>query len=417
MRNTWMWIPALALAAACGGETAGTTEWTGTVEDSAGVQVVRNSLAPIWGEGDAWGLEDVMTIGEAAGDPDYQFGSISGIAVTTAGDIVLVDQQAQHLKVFGPEGVFLRTIGQAGSGPGEFGPGVGPILLGRGDTLIVIDQGNQRVNILKADGTDPASFRMNLDVGLPINWNVRSDGDLVYQLRALNLPNTEQRDTLDLIVRATYAGEITDTLMTPMRGGSFTFDEEGRPKRMVFAAEPAWTLLDNDDLCFGVNDLFRLSMYDGTGNLHRVVSVPLGRKPVTEADIDFFMQTVERLLEEQGLPPQQIEFALSTFNFADHFPAYLQMMPGPSGSLWLQRVQEPTGMSEAERETWNPLLDLGSSEWDVLDADGRYLGVLDMPHRFQPVTFENDLIYGIWRDEFDVQYVRVLRITGLDASA
>jgi len=40
-----------------------------------------------------------------------------------------------------------------------------------------------------------------------------------------------------------------------------------------------------------------------------------------------------------------------------------------------------------------------------------------VPHRFQPVTFEGDLIYGIWRDEFDVQYVRVMRVVGLGATA
>ena len=115
--------------------------------------------------------------------------------------------------------------------------------------------------------------------------------------------------------------------------------------------------------------------------------------------------------------PEQAEIVKSTFNFAEFFPAFLQMMPGPGGSLWVQRVQEPTGMTAEEREVWNPLLDLGATEWDILDAEGRYLGVLDVPHRFQPVTFEGDLVYGIWRDEFDVQYVRVMRVVGLEATA
>jgi len=416
MRSKWLLVPAMIFVAACGGEAGGAADWAGTVEDSAGVQMVKNSLTPLWGEGDAWVLEDVMTIGEAAGDPDYQFGQIAGIVITADGRIVLVDQQAQHLKVFSADGVYERTIGQAGSGPGEFGPGVGPVLIGRGDTLIVIDQGNQRVNVLQADGADPADFRMSFDIGIPLNWDVRSDGDLVYQLRALNLPNTEQRDTLDLIVRASYTGEVSDTLLTPKRGGSFTFGEDGRPQRMVFSPEPAWSILDTDGLCFAVNDVFRLDMYDALGNLSRVVTVPVERKPVTDADIDFFMQTVERLLTEQGVPPEQMDIIKDTFNFAEYFPAFLQMMPGPAGSLWVQRVQEPTGMTEEERETWNPLLDLGASQWDILDAEGRYLGALDMPHRFQPVTFEGDLVYGIWRDEFDVQYVRVMRVVGLEAT-
>lgn len=417
MKKSALCVPALVLVAACGGEAGGAAEWAGTMEDSAGVQLVKNSVTPLWGEGDVWVLEDVLTIGEAAGDPDYQFGQIAGIAVTSDGKIVLVDQQAQHVKVFGPDGTIERTIGQAGSGPGEFGPGVGPVLIGRGDTLVVPDLGNQRVNVLRADGSDPADFRMSFEQGIPARWDVTQAGDLVYQLRPLNLPNTEQRDTLDLIATVSYTGEIMDTLMTPRRGESFTFGDDGQPKRMVFSPEPVWSVVGEDGLCFAINDAFRLNMYDAAGTLNQVVTVPTERQPVTEADIAFFMQTVERLLDEQGVPPEQAEIIKSTFNFADYFPAFLQVIPGPNGSLWVQRVQQPTLMTAEERETWNPLLDLGATEWDILDAEGRYLGVLDMPHRFQPVTFEGDLVYGIWRDEFDVQYVRIMRVTGMDAAA
>ena len=417
MRSTWILVPALIFAVACGGEAGGAADWAGTVEDSAGVQLVKNSVSPLWGEGDAWVLEDVMTIGEAAGDPDYQFGQIAGIAITADGQLVLVDQQAQHLKVFDPTGVYVRTIGQAGSGPGEFGPGVGPVLIGRGDTLIVPDLGNQRVNMLKSDGSEPANFRMSFEQGIPARWDMTETGDLVYQLRALNLPNTEQRETVDLIATVSYTGEIMDTLLTPARGESFTFGDDGQPIRMIFSPEPVWSMVGADGLCFAVNDVFRLSMYDALGDLNRIVSVPVERKPVTDADIQFFMETVDRLLEEQGVPPEQAEIVKSTFNFAEYFPAFLQIMPGPDGSLWVQRVQEPTGMTAEERESWNPLLDLGASTWDILDSEGRYLGALDVPHRFQPVTFEGDLIYGIWRDEFDVQYVRVMRVVGLGAIA
>ena len=417
MRSTWILVPALVFAAACGGEAGGAADWAGTVEDSAGVQLVKNSVTPLWDEGDAWVLEEVMTIGEAAGDPDYQFGQIAGIAITADGQIVLVDQQAQHLKVFDPTGVYVRTIGQAGSGPGEFGPGVGPVLIGRGDTLIVPDLGNQRVNMLKSDGSEPADFRMSFEQGIPARWDMTETGDLVYQLRALNLPNTEQRETVDLIATVSYTGEIMDTLLTPARGESFTFGDDGQPIRMIFSPEPVWSMVGADGLCFAVNDVFRLSMYDALGDLNRIVSMPVERKPVTDADIQFFMETVDRLLEEQGVPPEQAEIVKSTFNFAEYFPAFLQIMPGPDGSLWVQRVQEPTGMTAEERESWNPLLDLGASTWDILDSEGRYLGALDVPHRFQPVTFEGDLIYGIWRDEFDVQYVRVMRVVGLGATA
>jgi hypothetical protein len=50
--------------------------------------------------------------------------------------------------------------------------------------------------------------------------------------------------------------------------------------------------------------------------------------------------------------------------------------------------------------------DMGSSRlWEVFDDQGRLLGTLTMPPRFMPVTFIDDALYGISRDELDVQYV------------
>jgi hypothetical protein len=62
------------------------------------------------------------------------------------------------------------------------------------------------------------------------------------------------------------------------------------------------------------------------------------------------------------------------------------------------------------------MLDQGSDEWDVFDSEGRYLGIVTMPDRFSPFSLVGDRLYGVWRDEFEVQYVRVFRITGVPES-
>jgi hypothetical protein len=41
------------------------------------------------------------------------------------------------------------------------------------------------------------------------------------------------------------------------------------------------------------------------------------------------------------------------------------------------------------------------------------MGFVTMPERFTPFALKGDLFYGVWRDEFEVQYVKVYRITGL----
>ena len=54
-----------------------------------------------------------------------------------------------------------------------------------------------------------------------------------------------------------------------------------------------------------------------------------------------------------------------------------------------------------------------SRDWDVFDAGGRYLGVVTMPARFQLMQFRGEVIYGVERDQFDVEYVVGLHIEGL----
>ena len=411
MRKTFAWVGAVLFAAACGGGAEGGAGWSGTVEDSAGVQIVRNSLQPTWGEGQAWGFEEVLSIGEAAGDPDYQFGQIAGLDVTSDGRILVLDNQAQHIKVFSVDGVFERTVGQAGSGPGEFGPGAAVLMVGAADTVIVPDAGNQRVNVILLGEGESTSFPLSFEEGIPMRWQVSNSGSLVVQRRALNLPNQEAVN-LDLIARQAYDGTIVDTLLTPPRGDTFSFGG-GLPEFHFFAPEPIWTLLNDGTFVHAVNNEYRISAAGTDGSVTRIITMPAEPVPVSEQDIEIITGLIMRLMEEQGVPPQALDGIRQGISYEDFFPAFTQMRNGPEQSLWVQRNGVPSDMTEDEQENWNPLLDQGSDDWDVFDADGRFMGFVTMPERFTPFSLKGDLFYGVWRDEFEVQYVKVYRVTGL----
>lgn len=411
MRKTFAWLGAVLFAAACGGGADGGSAWSGTVEDSAGVQLVRNSLQPTWGEGEAWGFEEVLTIGEAAGDPDYQFGQIAGLDATSDGRILVLDSQAQHVKVFSANGLFESTIGQAGSGPGEFGPGAAVLMVGAADTVIVPDAGNQRVNVILLGEGEHTSFPLSFEEGIPMRWQMSGSGVLVVQRRALNLPNQEAVD-LDLIARQAYDGSIVDTLLTPPRGETFSFGG-GLPEFHFFAPEPAWTLLTDGTFVHAMSDEYRISVAGPDGIVQRIITMPSEPVPVGDEDKEIITGFIIRLMGEQGVPPQALDAMEQGISYEDFFPAFTQMRNGPEESLWVQRVGVPSDMTEDERENWNPMLDQGSDEWDVFDAEGRYLGVIMMPDRFTPFSLKGDLLYGVWRDEFEVQYVKVYRIAGL----
>jgi len=89
------------------------------------------------------------------------------------------------------------------------------------------------------------------------------------------------------------------------------------------------------------------------------------------------------------------------------------VLSGPDETIWVQHIQPASELSDEEFENFDPMQDTGAPDWDVFDAAGRYLGVITMPRRFSPRTIRGDRIYGVWRDDLDVQYVVRLRVVGI----
>ncbi len=404
----------VAVFSACGDGASAASDWAGSVTDSAGIALVSNPSTPAWSAEQAWGTEEVLRIGEAAGDADYQFGQIAGIGVTSDGRILVLDQQAQRVQVYGPDGVYQSSIGRPGSGPGELGPAASALFVGRGDTILIPDLGNQRVNVTVLDG-ESTSFAIQMEQGIPMRYDLLESGTLVAQRRALNLPN-QDAVTNDLIATQGYDGSILDTLLTPRRGDTFTFTND-RPVFRIFSPEPMWTTLSGDRLAFATNDSYRIEVFGADGTLGRIVSQPYEPTPVTDSHERTLIDLMRSQFERNGVPPAQMDLLMEGVSFADTWPAFTQMRAGPDGTLWIQRVRYLSDLTEEELETYNPTLDQGSPEWDVFDSEGRYLGVVELPGRFTPFTVDGDLWYGVVRDDFDVQYVQILRITGVESSS
>lgn len=399
--------------AACGGESG--VAWQGTVTDSAGIQIVRNTDVGLWSPQDRWTLTEGLRIGTAEGDPDYQFGQLSAggsLGVASDGRIVVLDAQGQHLKVFGPDGVYERTIGGAGSGPGEIGLAMqSVVLMAPGDTILLADLGNQRVNLYSLDGTFVRSFPINLADGFPFRWEKSSDGRVVTQRRRLAFPgSTAPPDTMDAILVQNLDGTVGDTLMRVRSGGTISFSG-GAPEWKLFSPEPLWAL-SGDRILQAVNDRYRISVYRPGGTLERIVEKPFALSPVTEADQATMKDAMRKLMVAQGAPAQiAAQLVATQVQFAPNYPAFAQMFAGPQGTMLVQLVAPISNLTDEEREAFDFRAGtLGSRTWDVFDGEGRYLGIIDMPLRFQPVLFREDRIYGIQRDELDVQYVVVLRV-------
>ncbi len=398
-----------------GANEAATTE----VRDSAGIAIVVNGATGAW-DADGWTVEEELSIGVAEGDPNYQFGGISaaGIDVASDGRIFVLDQQAQEISVFDSEGTYLSSMGGAGSGPGELSPGTGGLLVGAGDTLYVPDLGLQRVTRFAPDGAEAGSFPIDLQDGIPLKWALTPDHRLLAQVRSIPMTADEDAPQENRLVILDGSGEVTDTFLQLPVGETFQGSGDAFSMRL-FSPEAVWGQLSDGRVASGMNGEYRFEIRSADGELERIVQMPVEPEPVTDSDQRRILGMMRQLYQDQGVPPEAVEQIMGGVDFAETFPAYANIMGGPSGSIWVQHVQNPEDTQEEDEADMEltELQDLGAPGWDVFDSEGRYLGVVQVPEAFTPVRFLDDVIWGIQRDEFDVQHVAKLRIGTPDGSA
>ncbi len=125
-----------------------------------------------------------------------------------------------------------------------------------------------------------------------------------------------------------------------------------------------------------------------------------------ESDRQALLKALREVWERNGVPPQAIPQLVSAISFADYYPAFANLLSGPNGSLWVQHIRTAADMGAAGGDF--DAQDIGSPTWDVFDADGRLLGTVTFPDRFLAMRFHGDSVYGVWRDDMDVQHVMVL---------
>jgi hypothetical protein len=107
-------------------------------------------------------LEQVMLLGDADG-PGMIEGESGTARMDSRGRYYVYREFGQEIKVFSPAGEYLRTIGRAGGGPGEF-QGISFVHPGPGDSLHVIDLLNMRWNVFSPEHEYVRSAQLKIPV-------------------------------------------------------------------------------------------------------------------------------------------------------------------------------------------------------------------------------------------------------------
>jgi hypothetical protein len=104
----------------------------------------------------------------------------------------------------------------------------------------------------------------------------------------------------------------------------------------------------------------------------------------------------QRLNESDARERPEIERMFRDLPMPVTMPAFSTIRVDDDLNLWVQAYLAPG--------------DEGETSWTIFDRDGRVVTRLDMPAGLDPTHIGTDFVLGVWRNELDVEHVRLYRL-------
>ncbi len=393
---------------ACGDGAEAGAAGGGEAVDSAGVRVVV-SARPAWQPGDSWTVEPEPELSVGEGEASFQ--RIVGLVPLDDGRLVVLDAGSGQVRWLGVDGSVEGVAAGLGEGPDEVRRPVGLVRL-PADTVAVWDAGSQAL-VAFVDGLPGpriplptyagGSLRMPLPLGdgalaVPAREAVgdrplEANGRARFDAPVLRWDRTS--DTYEPLAVAP-----TDEIMTMRIGGRPAMGVPPFAKLTTFAARGGRLYVGDGEARVdeGGRSWMQVDEYDASGALRARFRAPAPRGVVETADRESYIG----ILEGMARTPQEVAMlpALRTsLVFPERHPAYGGLLVDDRGHLWLR-----TGPVTPPAPPEGP--------WTVLSPEGRWLGTVDTPPRFDLRAVQGDRLVGVWRDAADVEHVRVYRLSG-----
>ena len=123
----------------------------------AGFAFAVSSFAGVAGAQARWTLTETLRIGGGEAGPT-SFSWAKSIDADSKGRILVYEHSTQDIRMFGADGKHIRSIGRAGSGPGELRNAEG-LVIARDGKIWVRDAANSRFSIFSGEGVYETSWR------------------------------------------------------------------------------------------------------------------------------------------------------------------------------------------------------------------------------------------------------------------
>ena len=344
--------------------------------------VVHNTDEPLWTPGEEWRVVEDLRIGSAMSEGPDLFGAVYSFEVDAWGRIFVLDDHAQEVRVFDPDGAFVRTVGKKGEGPGEFTEAVSVDLSPSGE-IWVMDMGEGRVSIFDTTGAYLRQERTNTG-----GWSVKpypGGFDPMGRYNVL-IRSADARE----MARFDRSYNPIDTIPIPENPVELEFIETpGLSVAVPFQGSMRWRFSPAGTVWTLLTGRYELTEMTTGGEVLRTVTKEHAPIPVTDEDREEAIADFDWFTSLRG--------PIDESKFPENMPATASFFIDDEGNLW---VEQRVPASNEDKE---------GRIFDLFNPEGRYLGTLQLPFELawsipEPIV-RDGVLHGVTGDKLGVPYV------------
>ena len=379
------------------------------ITDSAGVRIVTSPTRDaVFAE---LATEPALSVGLLDGADEFLFGDIESVARDALGNLVVADGQALDIRVFDPEGGYLRSLGREGEGPGEFLDLTGAWTLADG-SIVTVDYRLDRITRFDAEGAPvgTATFSSPDDlIVLPVALG--GPGAILSSATPFSVPSRyamtgaiedvveslfERDDQRVFFLRHRFDGTLIDTVAEGIDQPRATFssgsgmDMEVQMRAVPFSPSPMATGSAHG-VAFTSGAAYEVSVFDEAGDIRLIARLDESPPIRTEEHLETYVRNPGGRERDEAWIRERLE-QYRTLDLPESLPGYTDILFADTGDIWARRYR---------------MRGESMDRWDVFASDGAYLGRVHIPTSFRVEEVSRGQIVGIATDELGVERVEV----------
>jgi len=322
------------------------------------------ALADLYKTGKIRFVPEIAITDEAMGGKDF-FNNPADLALDDRGNLFVCDSRANNIKVFDASGKYLRTIGKAGQGPGDFNYPI-EIEFGAG-RFFIRELMNGRVSILNREGVFLKSILIQ-ELGT-IWWNIVAlpDGRFVVEKERTNIQNPGQPQECRIELYSSEFEFAKPVYAQKIWRNKYITEPRSTNVPIPFSPLVYWNTTSDGKIVIGYSEKYEIEIHDPDRG--KIGSFAHAFRPVevTSADKEQYfkgMGTTYSLSSgastfQRGAP----DYIVKLTKFPKFKPPYNAIRIDPEDNIWVR--------------LYGATLGIGSS-FDAFKPDGTFIGTVKL---------------------------------------